>query len=70
MLETRISAGTIKQLPGWEKSHANTVTWSHGMEGHAKKFVDRYCDLASKKIEQLFKVSTRVWMMTKSEMKN
>ena len=28
------------------------------MEGHAKKCAERYCELASKKIVQLYKVST------------
>ena len=28
------------------------------MEGHAKKCVERYCELANKKIQQLYKVST------------
>ena len=27
------------------------------MEGHARKCVERYCELANKKTEQLFKVS-------------
>ena len=28
------------------------------MEGHAKKCVERYCELANKTIQQLYKVST------------
>ena len=28
------------------------------MEGHAKKFVERYCELANKTTQQLYKVST------------
>ena len=28
------------------------------MEGHAKKCVERYCELANKTTEQLYKVST------------
>ena len=28
------------------------------MEGHAQKCVERYCELASKKTEQLYKVSS------------
>ena len=27
------------------------------MEGHAQKCVERYCELANKKVEQLYKVS-------------
>ena len=29
------------------------------MEGHAKKCVERYCELANKTTQQLYKVSTR-----------
>ena len=32
--------------------------WSYDMEGHAKKFVERYCELANKTTQQLYKVST------------
>ena len=28
LLESLIPAGTIKQLLGWEKSHADTIAWS------------------------------------------
>ena len=31
--------------------------WSHDVEGHARKCVERYCELANKKTEQLHKVS-------------
>ena len=37
MFESRISAGANEKLHGWEKSHANTISWSHDMEGHASK---------------------------------
>ena len=32
--------------------------WSYDMEGHAKKCVERYCELANKTTQQLYKVST------------
>ena len=32
--------------------------WSYDMEGHAKKCVERYCELANKSTQQLYKVST------------
>ena len=32
-----------------EKPHAQTAAWSHDMEGHAQKYVERHCDLANKK---------------------
>ena len=48
--------GTEKS-PEWEKPHAETVAWSYDMEGHARKCVERYCELANKKTEQLHGVS-------------
>ena len=56
MFGSRISAGATRKLPGWEKPQAQTVAWSHDMEGHAQKCVERYCELA-KKVEQHYKVS-------------
>ena len=58
MFESRISAGATERLPSWEKSHANTIAWSNDMEGHAKKCVERYCELANETIQQLYNVST------------
>ena len=57
MFESRISAGTTEKWQGWEKHHARAVAWSYDMEGHVKKRVERYCELANKKTEQLYKVS-------------
>ena len=57
MFESRMSAGTTEELPGWEKPHATTAAWSCDVEGHAQKCVERYCELANKKVEQLHKVS-------------
>ena len=56
MFESRISAGATG-----EKPHAKTVAWSHDMEGHARKRVERYCELANKKVEQVYKVSS-LWL--------
>ena len=53
MSESRISAGAMEKWPWWEKPHAQTVAWSNDMEGHAQKCVERYCELANKKVEQL-----------------
>ena len=36
----------------------NTLAWSYDMEEHAQKCVERYCELANKKVEQLYKVSS------------
>ena len=35
------------------KSHAKTAACSYDMERHARKCVERYCELANKKVEQL-----------------
>ena len=32
--------------------------WSHDLEGRAKKCVERYCELAKKTTQQLYKIST------------
>ena len=48
----------LKKLPGWEMLHAKTVAWSYDVEGHAQKCVERYCQLAKKKVEQLYRVSS------------
>ena len=62
MCESRISARATEQLPGTkakEKTDAERVSsWSYDMEGHAKKCVERYCELATKKTEELYKVAT------------
>ena len=47
-----------RRTPGWHKPHAQTVAWSYDMEGHAQKWVERYCESANKKVEQLYKVSS------------
>ena len=49
LLDYPISAGETEKLPGW----ANTSAWSYDMEGHARKCVERYCELVNKKTEQL-----------------
>ena len=49
-----------EKLPGWQKPQAHSVVWSYDMEGHAQKCVERYCELANKKVEQLYKVSRLV----------
>ena len=56
MFESRISAGATEKLPCSENLHISS--WSYDMEGHAKKCVERYCELANKTTQQLYKVST------------
>ena len=58
MFESRISAGATEKLPGWDKPPAKTSAWSYDMEGLARKCVERYCELANKLTEQLYKVSS------------
>ena len=58
LFESLISAGTVKQLFGWERSHGDIIVRSYDLEGHAKKCVERYRELANKNIEQSYRVST------------
>ena len=51
---------TEKLRDSEEKCGANAIAWSNDMEGHARKCLERYCDLANKDIEQLYKVSAPV----------
>ena len=44
MFESRISAGATEKLPYSENLRISS--WSYDMEGHAKKCVERYCELA------------------------
>ena len=56
MFESRISAGAIEKLQCSE--NLSISSWCYDMEGHAKKCVERYCELANKTTQQLYKVST------------
>ena len=56
MFESRISAGGTEKLPF--SSNTRISSWSYDMVGHAKKCVERYCELANKNTQQLYKVST------------
>ena len=56
MFESRISAGRTEKLPYSE--NLSISSWSYDMKGHAKKGVERYCELANKTTHQLYKVST------------
>ena len=62
MFEWRISAVGSEKLPEPKasgKPEKHTISsWSYDLDGHAKKCVGRYCELANKTIEQLFTVST------------
>ena len=58
MFESKSSAGATETLPYSEKLGANISSWSYDMEGHAKKCVGRYCELANKTTQQLYKIAT------------
>ena len=56
MFESRISAEGTERLRYSENLCISS--WSYDMAGHAKKCVERYCELANKTTQQLYKVST------------
>ena len=56
LFESRISVGATEKLPCSE--NPSISSWSYDMEGHAKKCVERYCELANKTTQQLYKVSS------------
>ena len=56
MFESRIFAGATEKIPCSENLRISS--WSYDLAGHAKKCVERYCELANKTTQQLYKVST------------
>ena len=54
VFESRISARATEKLPCSE--HLRISSWSYDMEGRAKKCVERYCELANRTTQQLYKV--------------
>ena len=56
MSKSRISVGATEKWPCSE--NLSISSWSYDMEGHAKKCVERYCELANKTTQQLYIVST------------
>ena len=56
MFESRISAGRTEKLPCSENIRVSS--WSYDMEGHAKKCVERYCEIANETAQPLYIVST------------
>ena len=55
-MKSRISAVRTEKLPYSENLRISS--WYYDMAGHAKKCVERYCELANKTTQQLYKVST------------
>ena len=58
MFESKISAGSEEKLLYSEKLGANISGWCYDMEGHAKKCVERYCELANRTTQQLYNIAT------------
>ena len=56
LIQSRISAGATEKLPCSE--NLRNSSWTYDMERHAEKCVERYCELANKTTQQLYKVST------------
>ena len=56
MFESIISAGTTEKLPCSDNLCISSSSFD--MKGHAKKYVERYCELANKTTQQLYKEST------------
>ena len=56
MFESRISAAGAEKLPF--PQNIRISSWSYDVVGHAKKCVERYCELANKTTQQLYRVST------------
>ena len=52
-LYTDNSMESTEKFLGEQKPHAQTVACSYDMEGHAQKCVERYCEVANKKVEGL-----------------
>ena len=56
MFESGISARGTEKLPCSE--NLRIPSWSYDMEGQAKKCLERYCELANRTTQQLYRVST------------
>ena len=56
MCESRISAVRSEKLPS--PQNLRISSWSYDMAGHAKRCVERCCELANKTTQQLYNVST------------
>ena len=57
MFKSRISAGGVEKIFVFHHD-LRIYSWSYDMAGHAKKCVERYCELPNKTTQQLFQVST------------
>ena len=73
MFESRISAGAAEKLPetkATEKPDDEMISsWSHDVECHAKKCVERYCELAKKQLSNYVKSRRHACMIINSKKK-
>ena len=62
--DIKMTGKTVNMKPTWKilmkdvDPEEHYFSWSCDMEGHAKKCVERYCELANKTTQQLYKVAT------------
>ena len=63
MFESRISAGATEKLPCSENLRISS--WSYDMEGHAKKCVERYCELANRNNSTEYKLHALMTIISK-----
>ena len=67
MFESRISAGGLEKLPFTQNLRISS--WSYDMAGHAKKCVERYCELANKRLSNSTKYLLHASMTITSKKK-
>ena len=67
MFESRISTEGVEKLPFTQNLRISS--WSYDMDGHAKKCVERCCELANKTTQQVYKYLLHASMTTTSRKK-
>ena len=67
MFESRISAGGLEKLPF--PQNIRISSWSYDMAGHAKKCVERYCELSNRRLSNSTKYLLHASMTTTSKKK-
>ena len=67
MFESQISAGGTEKLPYSENLRISS--WSYDMEGHAKKCVERCCELQTRRLNNSTKYQLHASMTTTSRKK-
>ena len=48
----------LRNYQGGENLAQKTAAWFYDVEGHARKCVERCCELANERVEELYKVSS------------